>query len=79
LLRFELSDRRRDFGWCKHCRRHLIEKWLKDVMIAAIDQHDLGFATLQCTRRCNACKAATNDDYALTVRWRCFRARQRLA
>ena len=44
------------------------------MMIATIDQYDLGIASSQCPRRCDPGKAAANDDDALTVRWRCFRA-----
>ena len=42
LPHLELTDWRRDLGGREDRRRHLIEQRLKNVVIAAVDQNDLG-------------------------------------
>jgi hypothetical protein len=54
----------------------LIEKRLKDVMIASIYENDLCIASFQGPRRRDPGKAAANDHDALAFRWRGFRTRQ---
>jgi hypothetical protein len=49
------------------------------VMIAPIDQNDLGIASFQGPRRRDPGKAAADDDDALPLRWRWFWERQRLS
>jgi hypothetical protein len=79
LLLLDLTNRRRDLGGCQNRGRHLVEKRLKDVMIAPIDQNHLGIASFQGPRRRDPGKAAADDDDALLLRWRCFWARFSLA
>jgi hypothetical protein len=55
----------------------LVEKRLKDVMIAPIDQNDLGIASSQGPRRRDPGKAAADDDNALLLRLRWCWARWR--
>src|ERR1700688_599054 len=61
----ELTKGRGDVGGCENCGRYLVEKRLKDVMIAPIDQNDLRIAPSQRPCRGDPAKAATNDDDAL--------------
>jgi hypothetical protein len=42
----DLSDRGRDVGWRKNRSRHLIEQRLEDVMVASVNQNDVGIAPL---------------------------------
>ena len=63
----ELTNGRGDVGGCEDCGRYLVEKRLKDVMIAPIDQNDLCIAVSQCSGCGDAAKAATNDDDTLLL------------
>ena len=73
LLLLDLTNGRRDLGGRENRGRHLVEKRLKDVMIAPIDQNDLGIASFQGPRRRDPGKTAANDHDALAFRWRGFR------
>jgi hypothetical protein len=46
------------------------------MMIAPVDQNDLGIASPQGPCRLDPGKAAANDDDALMLRWRRFRGRR---
>ena len=70
LLLLELTNGRGDLGGRENRGRHLVEQRLKDVMIASIDQNDLGIASFQGPRRRDPGKAAANDHDALAFRWR---------
>ena len=54
LFGFKLSDWCRDFGWREHGGSHLIEKWLKGMMITLIDQNDFRIGASQRSRRGDA-------------------------
>ena len=78
LLHLELTDRRGDLGGRQNRRRHLIEQRLEDVMIAPVDQNDVGIASLQRARRGDPGKSAADDHDALrrlgaaaSARFRC--------
>ena len=58
LLRLELTDRRGDLGGREDRRRHLIEQRLKYVVVAAVDQDDLGIGVPQRVRRREPGKAS---------------------
>jgi hypothetical protein len=47
LLLLDLTNRRGDLGGRENRGRHLVEKRLKDVMIAPVDQNDLGITSSQ--------------------------------
>src|SRR5262249_25184720 len=70
LLGLELTDWRSDLGGGEDHRRPLIEQRLKDVVVAAVNQYDLGIGVPQRVRRCDPGKAAADDDDALAVRGR---------
>src|SRR6516164_2345455 len=71
LLRLELTDGRGDLGGREDRRRHLIEQRLKYVVVAAVDQYDLGIGVPQPARRRESCKAAADDHDTLALRqWR---------
>ncbi len=56
-------DGRRNVSWRQACGRHLIEKRLKHVMIAAIDNGDVDGGTAQGARRIQPTKSPTNDEH----------------
>ena len=70
LLRLELTDRRSDLGGREDRRRHLVEQRLKYVVIAPVDQHDLGIGVPQRVRRRKPGKAAADDHDTLALRTR---------
>jgi hypothetical protein len=61
LLRRQLPNRRGDVGGCKHSRRHLVQQWLEDVMVATVYDRDIGFAVSQCFDGRNAGEAPADD------------------
>jgi hypothetical protein len=67
LLRLELANRRRYFGGREDRGCHLIEQRLEDVVVAPIDQDDLGIGMPQRVCRGDPGKAATNDDDTLLL------------
>ena len=67
LLHLELTDRRGNLGGREDRRRHLVEERLKYVVVAAVDQHDLGIGVPQRVRRRDPGKAAADDDDALAL------------
>src|ERR1700734_2537942 len=79
LLLLNLANRGGDLGGRENRGRHLVEKRLKDVVIAPIDQNDIRIASFQRPRRCDSGKAAADDYDALPLRWRWFWSRQRLS
>jgi hypothetical protein len=79
LSLLDLTNGRGDLGRREDRGRHLVEKRLKDVMIASIDQNDLRIGSSQRPRRRDPGKAAADDDDALLLRWRWRWARQRLS
>jgi hypothetical protein len=68
LLHLELTDRRGDLGRREHRRRHLVEQWLKDVVIAPVNQDDIDISMPQRACRGDAGEAAADDDDALALR-----------
>ena len=56
---------RSDLGGREDRRRHLIEQWLKYVVVAAVDQHDLGISVPQLARRREPGKASADDHDTL--------------
>ena len=62
LLHLELTDRRGDLGGREDRRRHLVEQRLKYVVVAAVDQDDLGIGVPQRVRRREPGKAAADND-----------------
>ena len=62
LLRFKLPNRRSYLRRRKDRGRHLIQKWLENVMVAPIDHDDFGIAVSQrfC---CGNSGEATADDH----------------
>jgi hypothetical protein len=58
LLSLELADRRRNFGRREHRGGDLIQQWLKNMMIAPIDQDDLDIGPPERSRRGNSRKPA---------------------
>jgi hypothetical protein len=71
LICLELTDRRGDVRRREDRRRHLIEQRLKYVVVAAVDQEDLGIGMPQRMRRRDPGEAAADDDDALAFRrWR---------
>jgi hypothetical protein len=63
-----LTDRRSDLGGREDRRRHLIEQWLKYVVVAAVNQDDLGIGVPQRVRRRDPGKATVDDHDALAPR-----------
>jgi hypothetical protein len=59
-----LSDWCRDFGWREHSGSHLVQKWLKDVMVTLIDQNDVRIGSSERARRGDTGKAATDNNDA---------------
>ena len=67
LLHLELTDRRGDVSGREDRRRHLIQQRLKYVVIAAIDQDDLGIGVPQRVRRRESGKTAADDHDTLAL------------
>ena len=66
LLDGELPDRCGDLGRCENGSRHLIEQRLENVVVASVDQNDLGVAVPERVRRREPGKASTDDHHALS-------------
>jgi hypothetical protein len=67
VVYLELTDRRGDLGRGEdHCR-HLVQQRLKYVVVAAVDQDDLGIGMPQRMRRRDPGKAAAHDHHALAL------------
>jgi len=58
----QLPKRCRHVGWREHRGCHLVEQRLKDVMVAAVDQQNIGVTARQGACGGDACKAAADDD-----------------
>src|SRR5437763_198383 len=52
----------RDVGRRERRRRDLVQQWLKDVMVRAIDDGDGDGRILQCTRGVETAESTTDDD-----------------
>jgi hypothetical protein len=71
LPHLELTDWRSDLGGREDRRRHLVEQRLKYVVVAPVDQDDLGFRVPQGVRRRKPGKAAADDhDTPALQTWR---------
>ena len=68
LLRLELTDRCSDLSGREDRRRHLIEQRLKYVVVATVDENDLGIGVPQRVRRREPGKAAADDHDTLALR-----------
>ncbi|MEA2789565.1 MAG: hypothetical protein QOG73_1971, partial [Acetobacteraceae bacterium] len=68
LLHLELTDWRGDVSGREERRRHLIQQRLKYVVIAAVDQDDLGIGVPQRVHRRESGKTAA-DDHDTLARW----------
>jgi hypothetical protein len=64
LLGLKLSDWCRDFSWREHSCSHLIEKRLKDMMVALIDQSNFRISSSERARGGDAGKTTPKDNNA---------------
>jgi hypothetical protein len=71
LLGSELPDRGGDLGWRKNRGCDLIEQWLEDVVIASVNENDIGVGSLQSASRSDTSKPGANDHDTLSSRARC--------
>ena len=63
LVAQDMPDRRGDIAGIQRRRRHLIEQWLKEVVVALVHQRDLHLRPAERLRRIQPAKsAAENDD-----------------
>src|SRR5436190_21900006 len=62
------TDWRTHLGWREHRRRHLIEEWLKHVMVCPINKNDLGRRFAKRFSRSQTTKTAAHDYYARCLR-----------
>ena len=46
----------------EHSQRHLIEQWLEDVMVLAVDERHLNRCIRQGFRRIQTAESAADDD-----------------
>ena len=58
------ADRHRDVRWRQRRRRHLIEQWLEQVVVALVDQRDACPGVPQLIGRGDAAEAGADDDDA---------------
>src|SRR5882724_5314987 len=71
LLGSELPDRGGNLGWRKNRGCDLIEQWLKDIVIASVNENDIDIASLQSASRGDTSKPGANDHDTLSSRARC--------
>ena len=71
-----IANRRGDIGWGEVCGGYLIEQWLKDIVIVAVDDRDLYGRMSQRERRLQAAEARADDHHtwrlAVAPLWRCI-------
>src|SRR6266568_8543714 len=72
------ADWRTHLGWREHRRRHLIEEWLKYVMVCPINKNDLDRRFAKGFCRSQTTKTAADDHYARRLRPRLIRAISRI-
>src|SRR6266568_3234333 len=58
------ADWRTHLGWREHRRRHLIEEWLKYVMVRSIDENDFYRRFPKDFGRSQTTKTAANDHHS---------------
>jgi len=61
-----LPDRGGDLGWRKNRGCDLIEQWLEDVVIASVNENDIGVGSLKAASRSDTSKPAPT----ITTRFR---------
>src|SRR5580704_14354448 len=64
LISKDPTDRRSNLTGGEHCCRHLIEQWLKQVVVGAVDQDHLRRCLPEGLRGSQSSKTAANDDYS---------------
>ncbi len=79
LLLGELPDRSGDLGRCQHRRRRLIEQRLENMVIAPVDQNDVGIGSSQSASRGDPSKATAHDHDALSPHLGCTCGRRAIA
>src|SRR6266446_6094427 len=72
------ADWRTHLGWREHRRRHLIEEWLKHVMVCPINKNDLDRRFAKSFGRGQTTKTAADDHYARRLRRPLIRAIDRI-
>src|SRR6266496_3811713 len=78
LLPQDSADWRTHLRRREHRRRHLIEKWLKNMMVCPINKNDLGRRFSKSFGRSQTTKTATDDHYPRCLRRLLIRAIDRI-
>src|SRR5438874_8581200 len=78
LLPQNSADWRTHLGWREHRRRHLIEEWLKHVMVCPINENDLDRCFAKSFGRSQTAEAAADNHNAWRVRRPRIRAIDRI-
>ena len=59
----DVADGRGDVGGREICSRHLIEQWLKDIMVVAVNDGDVSRGLAQLQRRLQPAEARADDHH----------------